>query len=154
MPVWSHRASGIDSVINLSTRAVPHHTRIFGIISFSVELEIVMNTIEIGTRSSVEFRRRQRIFSVHPFDIIKNALLRNIFLFVYFFIWTRIERIVIIAVAVNIIRIEFLCSLVKLDLEISASCRIGVIFACTVVNWNDLGIYKSSVYHELVCALL
>ena len=68
-----------------------------------VEIEIVENTIEVGTGSTVEFRARRGTAQL-TLDSAENALLRTMTALVNFS--TEIERVVIVAVTVYVVGIK------------------------------------------------
>ena len=87
-------------------------------VGFFIEIEIVKNTIEISTGSSIEFllRRSSTQLSLNG---TKNALLGTMSTLIDFS--TQVKGIVIVTVAVHIVRVKFLSALFVLYLEEAAS---------------------------------
>ena len=88
-------------------------------VGFFVEIKIVKNTIEVSTRSSIEFllRRGSTQLSLNG---TKNAFLGTMSAFIDFS--TQVKGIVIVTVAVNTVGVKFLSTLFVLYLEEAASC--------------------------------
>ena len=89
---------------------------------YLVEIEIVMDSIKESARSTVELRRDHEFRIELLFDLHQDALLAGTSLRGS----ACIKRIVIVAVAIDIIRVQFFSSLIEFQLEISAASGIGV----------------------------
>jgi hypothetical protein len=125
-----HRSSWIDLIGNiLSARSIPHLTRELCFIFNFIQIKVVIYSIEESAGSSVVFSCLFSSWGKFLLKSIKNTFLTLIFSFIFILLAAQIERIIIEAVSINIIRINFFSSLVIFNLEISATSRRRILLA-------------------------
>ena len=125
-----HRSSRIDLIGNiLSARSIPYLARELCFIFNFIQIKVVIYSIEESARSSVVFSCLFSSWGKFLFKSIKNTFLTLIFSFIFILLAAQIERIIIEAVSINIIRINFFSSLVIFNLEISATSRRRILLA-------------------------
>lgn len=110
---------------NLSAGSIPVHSRVFGFEGLFVKVEVVMNSIEKGTRSTVKFSSIHEavillVLSEEFFHFYEDAFLSEGVSF--FTVWS-LERVVVVAISVDIVWIELFCSFREFQLEKSTTCR-------------------------------
>jgi hypothetical protein len=100
------RALGVDHVLEVvSAGSVPAHPRVFGVPDLRVKVEVVMDSIEEGARSSVEFSIIQSAVKILVFcelglDSSQNALLGMVL--PVCFSGPGKKRVIVVAVSVYI----------------------------------------------------
>ena len=90
---------------NLSAGSIPVHSRVFGFEGLFVKVEVVMNSIEKGTRSTVKFSSIHEavillVLSEEFFHFYEDAFLSEGVSF--FTVWS-LERVVVVAISVDIL---------------------------------------------------
>lgn len=125
-----HRSSRIDLIGNiLSARSIPYLARELCFIFNFIQIKVVIYSIEESARSSVVFSCLFSSWGEFLFKSVENTFLTLIFSFIFILLAAQIERIIIEAVSINIIRINFFSSLVIFNLEISATSRRRILLA-------------------------
>lgn len=119
-----------------------------------IEIEVIVDAIEEGTGCSVEFGRR-------GFEVVSGGSRRELFLesledgFLGGVLLSNlssalhgIKGIVIVAIPINIVRVDLLSAFIILDLEEPASSGIGIRLTGTLIDGDDFRIDEFTVDHE------
>lgn len=93
-----------------------------------MQVEIIVHSIKVRARSTIECGSFEGIFSEGVGNIEEDGLLRG----KGSFFVGLVERIIVVTVAVDIIRIDFFEILLETDGKESATSTVGIKLACII----------------------